>query len=94
MDKKMEIDLSLAPIEIKIISSADAASHLIGPFYTIYWYEHPEKNIPELIEDNRKKAAKDWDRKMVLPEIKKIFEQRHRLLLENAGEFPDKFLSL
>lgn len=91
-EKKMEIDLREAPIEIQIVSSADAASHLIGPFWSIYFKENNKKTILELLEENRNKLKKDWDRKVVLPEIKKAFKERHELVWEQSGNFPDKFL--
>jgi HD superfamily phosphodiesterase len=81
-----------APIEAKIVSSADAASHLVGPFFSIYWYEYHNKSINELIEDGKAKLAKDWNKKVVLPEVKEKFESRYRQMLEQYGDFPETFL--
>ncbi len=94
MERKMEEDLHFAPIEVQIVSSADAASHLIGPFMSLYWYENPNKSIEELLESGVKKAKKDWFRKVTLPEVKERFKERYLYLLENEGEFPEHYFHL
>lgn len=90
MDEKKDIENS--NIEVKIASSADWASHLVWPFYNLWWYENYEKDFEELMDDNRKKALKDWNKKVFLPEIKTAFEARFNFLLEQSWDFPDKFL--
>lgn len=92
MEKKLEIDLGQAPIEVKIVSSADGASHFVGPFMNIYWKEFSHKSINDLLSDNMHKINKDWERKIVLPEIKEKFLNRYLFLKEQAGFLPEKFL--
>lgn len=92
-ESKMTLDLNQAPIEVRIASSSDAASHMVGPFFPIYWKDFSLKTIPELMEEQMKKLNKDWERKIVLPEVKEFFEQRYKFLSEQSGNFPDKFFS-
>ena len=93
MRERWILRISQTPIEVQITSSADAASHLVGPFHSLWWHENPHKNFKDLMKDNRYKAMKDWNRKMVIPEIKEAFTYRHQIALEHAGEIPDNFLN-
>ncbi|MFA5925409.1 MAG: HD domain-containing protein [Parcubacteria group bacterium] len=93
MDKSMDIDLSTASLETKIVSSADGASHFVGPFYLLWWNEQPQIEPEELLEDDIRKANKDWNRKIVLPEVKKSFQARYDHFLEERGKFPEKYLN-
>ena len=93
LDRKMEVDLGQAATEVKIISSADAASHYVGPFFQLYLYENAAEPYEELLKSNLCKATKDWDRKMVLPEVRAAFESRVLWQREKDGELPARFLS-
>ncbi len=93
VDSKLTLDLKKAPIEVKIVSSADGAAHLVGPFFAVYLQEFHEKPLADLMAGNIHKAITDWERKIVLPEVKRAFEARHKLILEQNGEIPEKFLN-
>lgn len=80
-------------LETKIISSADALAHYIGPFFALYWYENPEQSVNDLIAGNIKKAARD-ERKLMLPEAVAAAAPRLRLLRENHPDYrPRSYLS-
>jgi hypothetical protein len=93
LDKKMEIDLKNEAIEVQIVSSADGCSHMVGPFYSMWWHENPSKEYTELMADNLKKYTKDWERKVVLPEARKAFEWRYQAVREHSGVLPRRFLN-
>jgi len=97
LDKKMELDLHDAPIEVQIVSSADGCSHIAGPFMSIFWNFETDptfvgKDYEELMQLNIAKANKDWARKIVLPEARAAFESRYWYILELSGQLPEKFL--
>jgi hypothetical protein len=92
IDRKLEFDLATAPIEVKIVSSADGCSHLTGPFMAIYMRDHSNKSLDELLIDNKNKAIKDWTRKIVLPEARSAFESRYLITIEQSGKLPEQYL--
>ena len=93
MDQHRTLDLHEAPLEVRIISSADAASHLVGPFYYLWWYENGNRPFEELMQTDIDKAMCDWHGKMVLPEVRQVFQTRHDFLLEQSGVIPERFLA-
>jgi hypothetical protein len=98
LDKKLEIDLRQAPIEVQIVSTADGCSHMTGPFMAIFWNEATDqtftgKDFTELMALNLAKVEKDWKHKIVLPEARRAFEPRYKFLKEQAGEIPNKFFN-
>lgn len=97
LDRKNEIDLRQAPIEVQIVSSADGCSHMVGPFLHIFWNEATDKTFAgktfeELMHLNRAKVEKDWSRKVVLPEARQAFEGRYKIILEQTGMLPARYV--
>jgi hypothetical protein len=84
-------DLYRAPIEVKIVSSADGASHMVGPFFYFWWRENHTQAIEKLLHENRRKLRISWD-KIVLPEVRRAFQSRYDFLREQFGDFPSHFL--
>jgi hypothetical protein len=91
-DSWKESDLTQAPIEVQIVSSADACSHLTGPFMYVFWQENAERPYEQLMNGNRKKATGDWTRKVVLPEAREAFQWHYKVTLEQNGALPERFL--
>ncbi|MEI6660351.1 MAG: HD domain-containing protein [bacterium] len=92
MEMKETIDISKEPIEVQIVSTADGASHFVGKFYSTYFKDEIREDMKDLEKRLLAKIEKDWNRKIVLPEIKKAFYQRYLRAKEIAGEYPEKFL--
>lgn len=92
MEQKETIDISAQPIEVQIVSSADGGSHFIGKFYSSYFRDDPNEDLKSIVARIKKKIHKDWERKIVLPEMKKAFRSRYLRALEITGEYPDKFI--
>jgi hypothetical protein len=93
-ESKETFDLNYAPIEVKIVSSADAASHFFANFFLIYWKENASLNTNILAESNRKKMIKDWERKIVIPEVKEALKSKYEAFLDQSQISKDKFLDL
>ncbi|QQS20145.1 HD domain-containing protein [Candidatus Saccharibacteria bacterium] len=92
MDKKMELDLREASLEVQIVATADGCSHMVGPFLSLYWREHPGLTTQELMAANRAKLEKDWTRKITLPEARSVFAARYDFLSQQFSEDPNGFL--
>ncbi len=90
MEKKNEIDLTTAPIETQIISSADGASHMVGTFYSGYFGDGDDFTTTQ--KRLRQKIDIDWNRKITLPEVKEVFKDRYVRVRELLGEFPERFI--
>lgn len=92
MEMKNEIDISGETIEVQIVSTADGASHFVGQFFPGYFGDIPKKSLKETRAEIGKKIKQDWERKIVIPEVKESFIGRYKKALEILGEYPDKFI--
>ena len=64
-------------IEIRIVSSADACSHLVGPFLSIYWHENPDMPFEDIMRENARKFGTEWEAKVTIPEAMQAYQQLH-----------------
>jgi len=64
-------------IEIRIVSSADACSHLVGPWVSLYWHENPEIPFETIMKENVRKLGGEWDLKVTIPEAIEAYQQLH-----------------
>jgi hypothetical protein len=92
MEKKGEIDISQEAVEVQIISSADGASHFTGKFYSAYFRDDSDESLKSIEKRIWEKIIKDWERKIVLPEVKEAFRSRYLRAIEIVGEYPEKFI--
>jgi hypothetical protein len=70
-----------ARIESRIVSSADACSHLIGPFFMIYWRENQEAAIERNLVENERKLVHDWSVRVSLPEAADWFATQRQAVM-------------
>jgi putative nucleotidyltransferase with HDIG domain len=61
---------------VKLIASADAVSHFLSPFFSIYFWENPDKEIKDIISGNLRKAEKDWN-KILLPKAREMCRKEY-----------------
>jgi len=85
-------NLQETSIEIQIVSSADGASHFVGPFGSLYWYENPSIPMADIQTERFRKIGVDWEQKITLPEVKKAFKGRYLYGKEATGELPQSYL--
>lgn len=64
-------------LEIRIVSSADACSHLNGPWISLYWHENPQKPFEEIMVENVRKLGGEWELKVTIPEAMQAYQRLH-----------------
>lgn len=74
-DKKDHLETE--SIEIRIVSSADACSHLVGPWVSLYWYENPDKDFEDIMKENVRKMGGEWELKVTIPEAIAAYQELH-----------------
>lgn len=74
-DKKDHIENE--SIEIRIVSSADVCSHLIGPWQSLYWHENPDTPFENIMIENVRKMGGEWHLKVTIPEAVATYQQLH-----------------
>lgn len=86
IESKDERDLAGMPIEVRIVSSADGASHFMSPFFYSYFHTGGGNSLAEVMDAVRKKAQRDWDRKIVLPEARDLVRERYEHLMQDLAD--------
>ncbi len=81
-DKKDHIENE--SIEIRIVSSADACSHLVGPWVSLYWHENPETSFETIMKENVRKLGGEWGLKVTIPEAMQAYQQLHDAVMLQA----------
>ena len=74
-DKKDHIENE--SIEIRIVSSADVCSHLVGPWQSLYWHENPNTPFENIMIENVRKMGGEWHLKVTIPEAIAAYQQLH-----------------
>jgi putative nucleotidyltransferase with HDIG domain len=64
---------------VKLIASADAVSHFLSPFFEIFFWENPDKEIKDILVGNLRKAEKDWNR-ILLPKARDMCRKEYEAL--------------
>jgi len=77
-------NLADANLETRIVSSADGCSHLVGPFTSLYWWEHPETPFEDIMRENVRKLTIDWELKVVIPEAKRVYSPLYDAAMDRA----------
>ena len=72
-------------IEIRIVSSADACSHLNGPFISLYWHENPDRPFEAIMNENVRKLGGEWQLKVTIPEAIKAYQELHDTAMFHAS---------
>ena len=71
-------------IEIRIVSSADACSHLVGPWVSLYWHENPDVPFEDIMKENARKLGGEWSLKVTIPEAAQAYQQLHDDIMFHA----------
>lgn len=82
-------NLHQASIETQIVSSADACSHLVGPFLSLFWWENPQKPHEDIMQETIVKLSLEWDKKVVIPEARSAYQHLHDAAMDRSvGKIP------
>jgi hypothetical protein len=81
-DKKEQLEHE--SIEIRIVSSADACSHLNGPWISLFWHENPTLDFEAIMKENVRKLGGEWDLKVTIPEAITAYIELHDTALFHA----------